>query len=444
MINLELEVVSKEQIKPSSSTPNDLRCFKICLLDQLMPVFYIPIILFYPIRDGIQMLPKLKDALSKTLTKFYPLAGRIKNNVVIDCNDEGISFIEARVNCVVLDFLKDPTFELQSHLIPSMTLHTDQVTEMVQVQVTIFHCGGIAIGACFCHRIMDAASISCFLNNWAAITSSRYDQVICPDLTIASSLFPPNDHISHISLDKLMPAYASPCISKTFVFDGSAISNLKAKTMSKGIPSPTRIEVVSAFIWKQAMASLNKSSSILGQGIRRPSMLGFPVNIRTRMTPPIPRGCIGNLIVHMVACCKLAEEEEELHKLVGIVHETISQVDGDIAKRINSLEAFHVVDEFLREFSSGKRNTYFFSSWCKIGMTEVDFGWGKPLWIGLLGWRPISEQRNCITLIDTTDGNGIEAQIILNEHEMAILEHDEEFLAFATPVIGISSYQRVT
>ena len=71
-----------------------------------------------------------------------------------------------------------------------------------------------------------------------------------------------------------------------------------------------------------------------------------------------------------------------------------------------------------------------FTCWFMFGFDEIDFGWGKPIWVGLMG-----EGGSCRTLIvlqNTTSGNGIEAWVTLDENIMSILEQDPEFLAFAT------------
>ncbi|KAI8017421.1 Stemmadenine O-acetyltransferase [Camellia lanceoleosa] len=42
---------------------------------------------------------QLKKSLADVLTKFYPLAGRVKENLYIECNDEGVLYLEAQFNC---------------------------------------------------------------------------------------------------------------------------------------------------------------------------------------------------------------------------------------------------------------------------------------------------------------------------------------------------------
>lgn len=66
----------------------------------------------------------LKDALSKALVPFYPLAGRLKLNddhrVEIDCNAEGVLLVEAETSSSVDDFGDfAPTLEFR-RLVPAV------------------------------------------------------------------------------------------------------------------------------------------------------------------------------------------------------------------------------------------------------------------------------------------------------------------------------------
>ena len=70
---------------------------------------------------------------------------------------------------------------------------------------------------------------------------------------------------------------------------------------------------------------------------------------------------------------------------------------------------------------------------------DIDFGWGKPFWVGIMG-KVGPAFRNLIIFSETPWGDGIEAWVTLEEKEMAVLENDPEFLACASlnPSISIS------
>ena len=66
------------------------------------------------------------------------------------------------------------------------------------------------------------------------------------------------------------------------------------------------------------------------------------------------------------------------------------------------------------------------SSWCKFPVLEFDFGWGNP------GWSCCVNDllSNVIALMDTKDGDGVEAFVTLDEDDMELFEQDEKFLHY--------------
>ena len=115
-----------------------------------------------------------------------------------------------------------------------------------------------------------------------------------------------------------------------------------------------------------------------------------------------------------------------LNDLVGEVRRAISKIDAD--KR-NSL-----AEQTLREIGEfGSRDGVDFpgfSSWCRFGFYDADFGWGKPVWISSFAASG-SPTMNLVTLADTRC-DGIEAFVSLDEKDMTILEGNPELLKFAS------------
>ena len=77
------EIISRETIKPSFPTPHSQKWYKPSVFDQISYGVYIPISLFYTSNGGdnpvdfSHKLSGLKKSLSETLTRCYPLSGRI-------------------------------------------------------------------------------------------------------------------------------------------------------------------------------------------------------------------------------------------------------------------------------------------------------------------------------------------------------------------------------
>ncbi|GMH30118.1 hypothetical protein Nepgr_031961 [Nepenthes gracilis] len=433
MNNFEVEIFSRRTIKPSSPTPHNLRSFKISFLDQMSPVLYTPLILFYASKTGGRHPPpQVKESLSETLTKFYPLAGRIKDNFTIDCNDEGIPYVEAKVHLVMLEFLRDPPVESLGCFLPRENGCPEPITELPQVcvQVTRFDCGGMAIGVCFFHKIMDGASIGTFLKTWAAAagTGLRTDVgEICPDLTAASSLFPAKDLLaSYLSWIRNDPVNV---VLRRFVFEASAVSDLRARAKSELVPNPSRVQAVSGFIWKHVGRASDKATAGDEDAA---SLFIHSVNIRPRGAAPLPWFSIGNLYQLAMARCDRPGEENEA-VLVSRLREAISKVDDDHVDKLGREEEFmRIYQSMINKAAFKNTIKYWCTSWCKLGLNDIDFGWGTPVWIGVPWGTRTSTHRNQITMIENSC-DGVEAWLVLSEEEMSVLEDDAEFLAFASP-----------
>ena len=438
---MDVDIISREIIRPSSLAIHHLKPFKLSLLDQFTPTTYIPLTLFYP-KSHIHSTNLLKNSLSETLNTFYPFSGRMKDNLFIDYYDEGIPFTEARVSCCLSDFLEHPKTESLNHFLPFCPLCKEpnpMETAQIAVQVNIFDCGGIAIGLCMSHKIIDGITMIAFLNNWAATAGGLSNKLVHPNFSEASSLshFPPQDILPHVVAPLIERLWfnGSKCKTRRFVFDAKAIATLKAKAKSERVQNPTRTESLSCFIFKHARAA-----SRLASGSPRPSILAQAVNIRKKTNPHLSDYSIGNLFWWALAAYDYNSPEStdqiELRGLVATLRETISKINSDV-NILQGREDLKATIEYLNQkaemvlLSRENPDFFAFSSWLTFGLDDIDFGWGKPIWTGVLG-EVGSGFMNITVLKNTISGNGIEAWVTLDEKAIAILEHDPKFLAFAT------------
>ncbi|KAK9990034.1 hypothetical protein SO802_025019 [Lithocarpus litseifolius] len=124
--------------------------------------------------------------------------------------------------------------------------------------------------------------------------------------------------------------------------------------------------------------------------------------------------------------------EIKLRDLVATLREAVAKIDSDV-RILQGHECFTTRIKYLYQKAAmvfKNPESFGFTSWLTFGFDEIDFGWGKPIWVGLVGEG--GSGRNLIVLQNTTSGNGIEAWVTLDENIMSILEQDTEFLAFAT------------
>ncbi|OMO63902.1 Transferase [Corchorus olitorius] len=423
---MEVQIISRETIKPSSPTPFHLRTHKLSLLDDLAPPVTIPLLLFYsathvnPSKTNLQ----LKQSLSKTLTHIYTFAGCLVHDspTIIDCNDEGATFIEAQVAINMSVILQEAEFGQLLQLLPPCEENNN-----LGIQVNYFACGGMAICVCVSHAVADASAVAAFLQSWAAVACGINNNIADYKVIFdCSSVFPPRD-LSGLwkALEETQDLiFRQDVVTKRFLFDGSKISLLRDE-ISKLCPIspsslyfPTRFEAVSALLWKAMLDSVseNDQSSVY---------IGTSVNLRKRRNLPFLNRCVGN-VSEFTMTELLTEEEKNLSYLAMKIHDSIAKVDDEHVKKLHEDgEYLKIIETAMKGF--GKQWMFSFSSWCRFPFYETDFGWGNPIWVGT------SLRLNRVGFfLDSFDGKGIEAWLTLPPEEMLKLEQDSGMLAFAT------------
>ncbi|KAI5670470.1 hypothetical protein M9H77_10834 [Catharanthus roseus] len=455
---MNIKVLSKEIIKPSSPTPNHLRNYKVSLLDQFSPSSYMPFIFFYP-HDSTdpspdhtsKILTQLKKSLSETLTLFYPLAGRVNDTAVyVDCNDEGVEFMEAQaIHSNLSDFLKNPNISALNNFLPcnGNGLQKGSGIAPLVVKATVFECGGIVIGLCIFHKIVDAAAAGEFLKNWGKISCGLKEKVEIPNLTSASSLFPPKESLPNDFVTDFDNFFfqGTKSLMRRFVFDSTAIKTLKNKSFSENVPNPSRVEALIAFVVQHMnAAAASKKKKSTKSGNPETIMITHPVNLRQRVDPPLPENTFGNVIWLAFAFYESDPSDPEIKPgdVVERVREAFAGLNKESLSELETEEALTSLSEVLKSvYTNENIKIYRFTSTLNMGFYEVDFGWGKPIWFGHMGDMVDYRSKQQIIFAETGEnGNGgVELWVAGEEDEISVLENDEEFLAFATPNPSILS-----
>ncbi|KAL5751642.1 hypothetical protein ACOSQ2_022149 [Xanthoceras sorbifolium] len=423
---MEVHVMSREIIKPSSTTPNHLRTYKLSRLDQINIDNFISIIFFY------QEAPKnsddrLKKSLSDTLTHYYPLAGRVKDHLSVDCDDNGVSYVEARVAGDMSNVFKQPEIDPEEQLIPCNQQEMLKDQSILSVQVTHFGCGGVAICLLFRHVIVDASSAANFIKTWAAIANcggNDDDVVIIKDVVFdCTSIFPPQVHSGLSTTSggdgaRAILLSSSETIKKRFIVEGSKISALQDEIGN----GTTRFEAVFALMWGAITAAKREGDDFVA---------AIPVNLRKRMNPPIPEQCIGNICT-IIQTNWPTEETTNYSSLTSKVHELVSMVNGDYVKKAypNGWILYRVTNGAAGRDTRRSR-LFMISSWCSLPLYKIDFGWGNPMLVAPVG-KLNSGDNIVVGLMDTSDGAGIEAWVFMSKEEMAKFEQDPGVVAYAS------------
>ncbi|XP_047316865.1 stemmadenine O-acetyltransferase-like [Impatiens glandulifera] len=393
-MNMKIDIISKELIKPNSPTPSSLRTLNLSFLDLLNPPIFYSLLLFYSSFDphpSNNLTKLLKTSLSNTLNFFYPLAGRLKvGESSIDCHDQGVNYVETRVHGYISDLTGDPRPDILKKLV--VKNENSNYEELLSIQVNLFECGGLAIGVSLSHIVGDADSLCSFVRGWAT-------GFVLPRF-ISAELFPPRK-ANRIVIPRTIPSNESDrIVTRNFVFDASSIAKLKALV---GLEYMTTVEALTGLVWKCAARESGK-------------LVAFhAVNIRRRMVPRAPEDVFGNMLL---MAFMVYDEKASLRETVAVVKEAIGKIDREyIGARLgkDGLEVNLKSAGRIGEIVSNKDvRVLRFSSWCKFPLYEVDFGWGKPIWASPVGLNV----KDSIFLLDSKSKGGVEVWVNMEKEDM--------------------------
>ncbi|KAL0397399.1 UNVERIFIED_CONTAM: Stemmadenine O-acetyltransferase [Sesamum calycinum] len=263
-------------------------------------------------------------------------------------------------------------FEKYLPVDPLGGIHVGEGT-LFMVQINFFDCGGVAVAACVSHLVADGSSLVDFMNAWAA-TCRGENPKTAPEFGVLGRYFPARD-LSDSNISPFLLMGNDKLVTKRFVFDKEKLAALKQAAATGDVKDPTRVEAVSAFILKHFIETnpLDAKKSLLAAHV---------VNIRSRASPPL-ENTFGN------GCFTAATELSHQHRLP--------------VPELNEL---------------GEAEGFLISSWCRFPMYEVDFGWGKPVWVCTTALLV----NNLVILMSTRDGSGIDAWINLLPDQVQSLE----------------------
>ncbi|TMX05092.1 hypothetical protein EJD97_002582 [Solanum chilense] len=441
---LDIEIQSRKLLKPSASTPDNLRRLKLSLFDQLALRIYIPILFNYLPSSSSTSYDddKLEKSLSETLTKFYPFAGRFRKDIdpfSIDCNDEGVEYVRTKVNADDLaQFLRGQAHnDIESSLIDLLPIKdvepSSPSSPLFGVQVNVFNNGGVTIGIQISHIVADAFTMATFVNEWAHTCLTGRTISTNPCFGQLSWLFPAKVLQFPSPSPDLNTGPNYKIVTRRFVFDALAIENLR-KTIKDNdmmMKQPSRVVVIMSLMWKV----LTHISSAKNNGN---SSLGFPINMRGKLscTAPSLEHALGNYVMMGIADRK-ARKDIELNDFVKLVGNTIRDTCEAIGKAesvddISSLAFNNQIKGVEKLLQGDKMDVYATTSWCKLPWYEADFGWGKPFWVSPVGVNLIE---GAIILMDTKDGNGVQLTICLKEKNMTEFEKHLHIFS-STPILG--------
>ncbi|QHO48445.1 hypothetical protein HN51_000511 [Arachis hypogaea] len=388
-------------IKPSKSTPSSILSLStldhrpdLNMLYHIIQVYKSQKHYAYP-NDQIDPNPinVIKEALSKALFYYYPLAGKIvkhddgKFRIHCNSNDRGVPFIEAIANCNLsslnyLDGGSSDDMEISKQLAFQLPSLGDENGHQYpsRFKVTKFLCGGFTIGIGVSHVLCDGFGLSQFLHALIELARGRSEPSIKPvwereRLMGSINEMPLPSPINNASAAVSPHLPVTTLVHECFKVDGESIRRLKMrlikeftnhnniKTMKEIF---TNFESLTAYIWRSRAKALKLNHD--GK-----TLLGIVVGARRHLDPPLPEGYYGNAIVDANVVLSVKElMEKPLSQVVKHIKEIkkVAFTRNYITDSINTL----VTKE--QDFNVEGIGAYFnVTDWKHLGFLEnMDFG----------------------------------------------------------------------
>ncbi|CAN4104514.1 unnamed protein product [Withania somnifera] len=440
---IQVEIMSKKIIKPSSPTPSHLQNFKLSFFDQIAWKKHFPFVAFYPY-DPIKcststdsMVQQLEESLATMLTHVYPAAGRFaQDKCSINCQDQGVTLIKAKINCRM-----DEKFLQQAHNNLEIALEfwpqgfkdvgptSLFVTPIMFFQIAIFQCGGIALSNSSSHFAIDGWTNFTFLYEWSRVCKLGIpaEKINFMSFDLANIFGPREGTFSN----ELQPL-ETKIEGKKFVMDEISVSKLRDELTNCDNKSgylcfkPSRVETITAILWR---ALLRASHAITGKMKR--SILSYPLNLRGRLKYPETRNPFGNFIIEIPIDYEPKGSDIELKDFIILIRERV-QKTVDYCSEASVDEIVATMENLYNKYYGGTEwgasddvEEFTCSSLTTFHIQEADFGWGNP---NLMHFG--SRDNQVFWLYSTQCGNSIAVQMDLKEKYADFIQHDQEFLAF--------------
>lgn len=423
-----MTILSKQSIKPLEppTCNNSLPSIPLSLLNQLAPPIYTHILFFYSSTYSPDKAEKLKSSLSQTLKYFYPFAGRIRETgngkLHVECNDEEVEFVETRVSGATLESIcRGPAVELFNELLPikKSIFDSHENNPLLGLQINALDRGGFILGVSICHLIADGASLSVFLTWWSRAACGFSDNLPpapLPPWFDCASVFPPKE-MTQSTPHKRSSEDSGPnqdVATRCFNINSKAMEMLKQVDGGQ----PTRVEAVSALVWR----------CIKRTQVENMLSMSHVVNFRKRMTPLLSQESIGNMFLNV----EITEPITDTESIGGAIEQNIRRAVRGVDEQFVRLKAQQMWDEEegigrgQREEEPERSVEWIFSSWCRMGWYQCDFGFEEPIWVAC----GITAMRNVCILMDAKDGHGMDVWLWMATEEMERIVSDHEFQKF--------------
>ncbi|XP_010244683.1 PREDICTED: shikimate O-hydroxycinnamoyltransferase-like [Nelumbo nucifera] len=379
-------------VRPAESTPE--QTLWISNADLVVRRSHTPIVYFFRSNGSADFfnLHLLKEALSKVLVPFYPVAGRLNGNneggrLEINCNGKGVLLVEAETGSTIDDFGDFSATQELRQLIPVVD-YSQHISSypLLLLQVTRFRCGGVSLGVAMHHSLVDGASIIHFINSWSELT--RGLQLKIPSSLDRSQLHarhPPTPAFHHIEYlpppsmktptSQSGPTHVAVAKLKITV---DQINALKAKAEEdSNTLNYSSYEVLVGHVWR----CVCKARGLCDD---QDTKLYMAVDLRSRLRPPLPQGYFGNgtLVTSPIGVAGDLRSKP-LAYAVGRIHDQLMRMNDEyLRSAIDYLELQPDLTALVRGADTFRCPNMGIVNWTQLPIYDADFGWGRPIYMG--------------------------------------------------------------
>ncbi|PIA50772.1 hypothetical protein AQUCO_01200191v1 [Aquilegia coerulea] len=363
-------------VQPCESTPSGT--LNLSVIDKL-PMLQVNPRTLHVFRHGHEVGKVVREALSKALVPYYPLAGRLiessEGELQIACTGDGVWFVEASSDCTLdfVNYFDNVPLLSTDDLYPPSPPKSYDVNPLIQLQITSFACKGFTVGLVDSHTVIDGLGSVQFHTAVGEFARGFLHPTIAP-VWHRDRIPAPAKLTRALGDPKLLPLPqpSTPSYQLEYActdFSLSQINKLKNEYLELTGKHCSTFDVVAATLWRQRTRALDLEKHTV-------VILAFAINARQILNPPLPTGFYGNCIfpasVSISSGCLLKASNAEVVKLIK---DAKDRAPTEFTKWIKSNE----VDDSDDVFAISLYHTLYLSDWRHLGIDQIDYGWGHSV-----------------------------------------------------------------
>ncbi|RDX94378.1 Spermidine coumaroyl-CoA acyltransferase, partial [Mucuna pruriens] len=384
-------------VKPCKPTPSGLHSLSTIDSDRVLNILCQTIYVYQANLDSPngQLDPAhvIKEALSKALVYYYPLAGKIvtldDGKLGINCSADGVPFLEATANCELssLHYLEGVDVSIAHKLVFNNPSQDGTGRHPLNFMVTKFLCGGFTIGMGMSHNVCDGFGASQFFRALAELACGKSEPSVKPvwerERLVGTFLKEPLQFPIDETSRAVSPFWPTKEIShECFNINGNSIKKLKMELM--------------------------KECDDVRESFTTLETLGTFVVLTVKELDERPLSEVVKLIKESK---KLPSNNEYIRNSINIL-ETVRQMNIRI---------------------EGTCAAVVLTDWRQLGLLEeVDFGWKASVNIAPLPWNMLNYVDLCIFLppsnLDPSMKGGVRVFVSLPKASMPKFREEMEVL----------------